>query len=55
MTAKDDLIELRRLLARMTIEQKLELLAAVKQEARSLAPLWPLPGTCADHPKPSCQ
>ena len=55
MTAEDDLKELRSLLARMTIEQKLGLLVAVKRESRIQARRGPLPGTAADHPMPSYQ
>jgi hypothetical protein len=55
MNREDDLDDLRDLLARMTIEQKLTLLVAVKREARAQSWRGPLPGTDADLPTPSCQ
>lgn len=55
MIGDDDLNDLRDLLARMTIEQKLALLVAVKREARNQARRGPLPGIDADHQTPSYQ
>lgn len=55
MTAEKDMIEMRSLLARMTIEQKLELLVAVNRRAWIQSRREPSLGTAADHPNPSCQ
>jgi hypothetical protein len=55
MISDGDLNDLRDLLARMTIEQKLALLVAVKREARNQSRRGPLPGSADDHRTPSYQ
>lgn len=55
MIGESDLTELRALLPRMTIEQKLTLLAAVKREVRSQSPRAPSQETGGDLLTPSYQ